>query len=92
MPKARKQTDRRDFFTAIVDHQTHRANMPWMPDQGPLNQGNNGGVDTQSLAAVSSESDIRAVEKRILSSTEHLNEILNLLALLTVSITDHLDC
>jgi len=58
--------------------------MPWMPDQGPLKQGKNGGADTQFVAAISTESDIKAVEKRILSSTEHLNEILNLLALLTV--------
>ena len=54
--------------------------MPWMPDE----EGKNGGADTQSVTVISREPDIKAVEKRILSSTEHLNEILGLLALLTV--------
>jgi hypothetical protein len=57
--------------------------MPWMPDKASLKQGMNG-TGSQTASLLSSELDIRAVEKRILSAAQDLNEILTLLSLLTV--------
>ena len=56
--------------------------MPWMPDRGPPKQATDGPAPTS--LTITNEAQVKAAEKRILSSTEHLNEILNLLALLTV--------
>lgn len=71
--------------------------MPWMPDNNNPNRSNdnnthslsNGkkttsGGDAAKIAAVGMDMDIKAVEKRILSSSEHLNEILSLNAILQV--------
>lgn len=61
--------------------------MPWMPDKAPLTKAADG-VDGRPAAIASTESGVKAVERRILSSTEHLNGILDLLAVLTVSLRD----
>jgi hypothetical protein len=51
-----------------------------MPDRGPSKQPNDG----TSLISIATKAQVMAAETRILSSPDHLNEILNLLALLTV--------
>jgi hypothetical protein len=59
--------------------------MPWMPDRMPSLP--NGLANGQKKAAVVSRQrkvDIKSTENRILSSTEHLNEILGLISLLNV--------
>jgi hypothetical protein len=57
--------------------------MPWMPDRGPPKQPKDDHATT-SFAVMANDAQVKAAETRILSLTEHLNEILNLLALLTV--------
>jgi hypothetical protein len=60
--------------------------MPWMPDKMPSLP--NGGANTdgtQTNIAVNNQIDIKSAEKRILSSTEHLNEILSLNVLVNVN-------
>jgi len=56
--------------------------MPWMPDKMPSLP--NGGHAEQEECALTNQVDIKSTEKRILSSTEHLNEILALNALVIV--------
>jgi hypothetical protein len=60
--------------------------MPWMPDKMPyLPNGEPHENENQATStALNNEVDIKAAEKRILSSTEHLNEILALNALVAV--------
>lgn len=60
--------------------------MPWMPDNMPslLNGKPKENAVQANVVALNTKSDIRAAEKRILSSTEHLNEILSLNALTAV--------
>ena len=56
--------------------------MPWMPDKMPFLQN---GAPTETVKILLDNAvDIKAAEKRILSSTEHLNEILALIDILTV--------
>ena len=60
--------------------------MPWMPDK-MLSLPNGGPYENEHQAtttALDNKVDIKAAEKRILSSTEHLNEILALNALVAV--------
>jgi hypothetical protein len=62
--------------------------MPWMPDTMPsLSNGAqmqaNGNASLTTLE-LETHGDIKAAEKRILSSTESLNEILSLNALINV--------
>ena len=67
--------------------------MPGMPDKIPPKQnGHTNGVPTNKGAA--QQVDIKAFEKRILSSPEHLNEILALNSLLSVVSLAHttIDC
>ena len=55
-----------------------------MPDKiAPKQNGHANGVSKKEQAA--QQVDIKALEKRILSSTEHLNEILALISLLSVA-------
>ena len=59
--------------------------MPWMPDRMPSLP--NGLANGQKKVAVVSRQrkvDIKSTENRILSSAEHLNEILSLISLLNV--------
>lgn len=53
-----------------------------MPDKMPSLP--NGGLTNQENSALVNQVDIKSAEKRILSSTEHLNEILTLNALVIV--------
>jgi hypothetical protein len=62
--------------------------MPWMPDKMPslLNEVR---ITTNESAAqrtleLKNQADVKAAEKRILSSTENLNEILSLITLVDV--------
>jgi hypothetical protein len=58
--------------------------MPGMPDKiAQKHNGHANGVSKKEEAA--QQVDIKALEKRILSSTEHLNEILALISLLSVA-------
>ena len=60
--------------------------MPWMPDTMPsLPNGKELNHQKKKKKDQDKEIDIQAVETRILSSTEHLNEILSLHAILQVS-------
>lgn len=43
-----------------------------------------GGHELQKTIALNTKADIKSMEKRVLSSTEHLNEILSLNALVIV--------
>ena len=56
--------------------------MPWMPDK--MLSLPNGGHMKHEKIALNHQIDIKSAEKRILSSTEHLNEILALNALVIV--------
>jgi hypothetical protein len=58
--------------------------MPWMPDNVPSLP--NGPTNVQKNSAPTNRVDIQAIEKRILSSSEHLNEILALNVLVTVHV------
>jgi hypothetical protein len=62
--------------------------MPWMPDKMPslpngVRTTTNGNAAQRTLE-LKNQADVKAAEKRILSSTESLNEILSLIALLDV--------
>ena len=56
--------------------------MPWMPDKMPSLP--NRGHEKQDNSALTDQVNIKSAENRILSSTEHLNEILALNALVIV--------
>jgi hypothetical protein len=60
--------------------------MPSMPDKMPYlpNGGPRENEHQATTTALDNKVDIKAAEKRILSSTEHLNEILALNALVAV--------
>jgi len=60
--------------------------MPWMPENMPYlpNGGPHENERQATTTALDNKVDIKAAEKRILSSTEHLNEILALNALVAV--------
>jgi hypothetical protein len=63
--------------------------MPWMPDKMPSLPPNGVRTTTNGNAAqrtleLKNQADVKAAEKRILSSTENLNEILSLIALVDV--------
>ena len=78
--------------------------MPWMPDNNPNRSNDNkmhslpngkettSGGDADRIPTVGMDMDIKAVEKRILSSSEHLNEILSLNAILQVRLIFSLFC
>ena len=60
--------------------------MPGMPDKiSPKRNGHSNGARKKKDSA--QHEDIKVLERRILSSTEHLNEILELNALLSVAST-----
>jgi len=62
--------------------------MPWMPDKMPsLPNGartTRNGTSGERKIELKNETHVNAAEKRILSSTESLNEILSLIALVDV--------
>ena len=62
--------------------------MPWMPDKMPslpngLSTATSDSVGTR-IPELKSQADIKAAEKRILSSAENLNEIISLVGLVNV--------
>ena len=62
--------------------------MPWMPDKMPsLANGASTSINgntAQRITDLKSQADVKAAEKRILSSTESLNELISLIALVDV--------
>jgi hypothetical protein len=66
-----------------------KKRMPWMPERtGASLQGATNGNAQNEVATPASLVDIKAAEKRILSSTEHLNEILSLVSLVNLDAGD----
>ena len=67
--------------------------MPWMPDKMPSlpNEAlaTTNGNAAQRTPAPSNRDEVRAMEKRILSSVENLNEILSLVVLVDVCSLDY---
>ena len=63
--------------------------MPWMPDRMPsLPNGITNGQKKAAIVRRQDHVDIKATEKRILSSAEQLNEILTLISLLRVQFSN----
>jgi len=59
--------------------------MPWMPDKMPsLPNGERTTTNGNAALELKNQADVKAAEKQILSSTENLNEILSLIALVDV--------
>lgn len=60
--------------------------MPWMPEKMPSLPNGGANADGMQSNIANNQIDIKATEKRILSSTEHLNEILSLNTLVNVNV------